>query len=347
MPTIPNKLHFIWVGKSIPENYAENVVKWAYGNMFYKVFLWTEDIHVESSIMSFREAFFKLHPEHSHVAMNVSTVDLNVQITFHKEDFTYLRMFIGRIENLIPLSDPALLMEELTVWKNYGAASDIMRAWVIHQEGGIYMDTDTYSNGLPLPCNIQAPLGYLEHTRMFGGKLISINCIMACTVGNAIAKTVASTYEASYRDEYSSPQEGVREITPAAATRHSLVQFSQKTLEMLDDTSDPRYRMAQDIYCENFVMKTTRRNKGGLGDMVQDTTLISFELHSGYYAIVSSEGSWRPESVLPPPTIPVQATASASQQTASSISDSQHEQRRQQGTESMSLLTQTNLTHNE
>ena len=113
--SIPKKIHFIWVGGDIPEQYLSNI---AYYRTLarqsgFEVNLWTDqEAHI-------------LKPAH---AIGLDLADL------HLKDIRELDPSNTKLWHCID--------EESVGAHNYAAAADILRLMILKQEGGYYFDVD-------------------------------------------------------------------------------------------------------------------------------------------------------------------------------------------------------------
>jgi len=298
MPVIPNKLHFIWVGKPIPATYAENIVFWAASNRLYEVTLWTQHTIVDACMNELCQAYKRTFAHALPISARVKTTDygLKVRITIDEMDSPAEQLIsfnVHQINALYPLTDPAILAEELSEWKNYGAASDILRLWVIHEFGGIYMDTDTYSNGKGIPCGITAPHGFLIHVQEIDGKKTTITCIVASVKNSPFVKQMAERIEHNYT-EYKTVGTGIVSFSDKGKKRLQSVNMARNILsnpKLAEDDKEP----AKDLFYESFSKATMMRAQGIVQIPQHQIDDISFEIQSGYHPIIMSEGSWRPE----------------------------------------------------
>ena len=130
---IPKLVHFVWLGSTLPKKYLDNIKNLS-KNLKYTAYLiniWTDSKNykrVKSQVGFLDGVVVKNSQDVS--CMNQLNRDIG---TFwckgiHKNFFKkYIKYFEKE------------LMEE----KNYGAASDLLRYWILEQQGGIYLDTDT------------------------------------------------------------------------------------------------------------------------------------------------------------------------------------------------------------
>jgi len=100
---VPKKIHFVWIGKEIPENYQANIITFVELNPLYEVILWTEIISIdviENLPGVIVKDIFK------------EIIEYTVKDLFDKED-------------------------------NMGAKADIIRYEILYRNGGVYYDTDS------------------------------------------------------------------------------------------------------------------------------------------------------------------------------------------------------------
>ena len=57
MPTRPNKIHFMWVGKPLPAKEADNIIFWAVTNQKYEGTLWTQNWMLERNMIELTEVY--------------------------------------------------------------------------------------------------------------------------------------------------------------------------------------------------------------------------------------------------------------------------------------------------
>jgi len=102
---VPKKLHFIWLGKLIPEKYQQNILSFRKYNPEYEINLWTETISDE-------------------LRKNLSSITVRDVISEMSDYMT-----------------KALIDSE----PNVGGKSDILRYEIVYRNGGVYLDTDSIS----------------------------------------------------------------------------------------------------------------------------------------------------------------------------------------------------------
>jgi hypothetical protein len=115
----PKELHFIWIGKDIPELYVANIMGWAARNKDYKINIWSD--------------------KSATISNTISKMDGASSLPFQFRDIDEVKK-----ENL--KTHPKLISylerESSGKFPNYAAASDILRLLILNKEGGIYVDTD-------------------------------------------------------------------------------------------------------------------------------------------------------------------------------------------------------------
>jgi len=100
---VPKKIHFVWIGKEIPENYQANIITFVELNPLYEVILWTEIISID--------------------------VIENLPGVIVKDIFKEISEYT--VKDLFDKED------------NMGAKADIVRYEIVYRNGGVYYDTDS------------------------------------------------------------------------------------------------------------------------------------------------------------------------------------------------------------
>lgn len=140
---IPNKIHFIWLGGALPDKYKYKIIKLAdvAQRSGFEITLWTDDptkqkksiegnIHYITSTTS-------AHATKSLMFANLKIRHINELIPVMEKDFLY------KDSELIKKFSYCV-NRELVGFKNYAAASDLLRYEILRQEGGYYFDTDIH-----------------------------------------------------------------------------------------------------------------------------------------------------------------------------------------------------------
>lgn len=295
MARIPNKLHFVWVGTALPDKYALNLLEWRFCNPQYEVYLWTESKLFSSNAFAILRTAREEGEAHQVVGTEIVDDKSGVKLVITKEDKTTLVIFMYSIGVIPPLSDVAILQEELTAWKNYGAASDILRMAIVHAFGGIYMDFDTYiENRQPLPLDIEAPYGILMLENSQGELLLAI---LASVVQSYHVYILAKRHSESYFLEYQKVGAGVVKVTSAMRERMAKVKELREKLSSAEVQEEEQSIALENQFRDYFVEPTLQRFAGtqfdihGFGNL-KEHVFYSFQRQSGYYPRIESEGSW-------------------------------------------------------
>jgi len=207
--TIPNNLHFIWVGGAIPREHAATLLEWATGNPDYACHLWTENKNIEEYVEIIIEEFKFQEQRIDKIFKAINLEGVELTLATYSDEVT---IQISAISGIPALSDVTLLYEEIYTWKNYGAASDILRLWILHQYGGIYMDLDTFPKNHALPTNINAPKNILFGYMQYFTLITLCNHIIASDKQNNQLIDLSRKVALAYGESFSEPIKGVRSI---------------------------------------------------------------------------------------------------------------------------------------
>lgn len=115
--SIPKKIHYIWVGpKKLPVRFLNNILSIAYRNSDYQIKVWMQKPNTFAAT----------------AALSGATIPANLRI--HSIEPVLTKM---------PSGFRSLTEREMAgSLANYAAASDILRIFILDEEGGIYLDTD-------------------------------------------------------------------------------------------------------------------------------------------------------------------------------------------------------------
>ena len=117
---IPRKLHWVWMGKEMPERYVANIRTFVARNPDYEINIWMDK-------------------------------KMNFEKPLALADSGKFPYVLRDFNEVFPIMNPRLRAqferERSGVFPNYAAASDILRVHIL-EEGGIYVDTDTSFDGL-------------------------------------------------------------------------------------------------------------------------------------------------------------------------------------------------------
>ena len=313
MPVVQNNIHYIWVGSPLPEApQAQQAVKWIMENPHYTFYMWGEGRFVEQNIITLKTL---LEGEHNaifieHIALMEPLEGPQLIITLRggRRQIVYSRSI-----TLLPsLGNTSLFMlEELEEWKNYGAASDILRIWALYEHGGIYMDFDIYSNGQPLPLNIEAPDGILMGCASPLEGIGLVNSVLAAPAESKLLKGFCEAIEERYSDEYM-PTEGTdaKAFNYAGNSRLSALQQIRREIE---EAPDPERKTElkkalKELISVHTIMRTGPQmlvewahhqwelenypDPDWMAIMPEDFTRYDFATVTGYPIRIEFENSW-------------------------------------------------------
>ncbi|MCG8532815.1 MAG: hypothetical protein MI749_19460 [Desulfovibrionales bacterium] len=236
MPPIPRNLHFIWVGSVVPTEYARNFVSWALGNLHYETYLWTEPSHIRHTVKKLLPLFENTAPFHDIAGCRKSATPLGTTLTLRSYTETQHPIHINDYKKVPPLIDRGLLRREMKDWKNYGAASDILRIEILHFSGGIYMDFDTYERYDSLPHELIPPKGLLFLISHAAEDLIK-NAVIASDKNNDMLSLLAQSIEHEYLPYYPKNEDGIRYTPPQ--TRKMLMELRDYRIFKEDNKDNP------------------------------------------------------------------------------------------------------------
>jgi len=294
---IPNNLHFIWVGGQAPPKQMDNFCRWVEENPAYEITFWTEACLAEESALT---VYRTLQQSSSIPIIDIARSDASFKIESERNDGRHSLIFISPITNLPHFCDMAQVYEEIHTWRNYGAASDILRIAVLHEYGGIYMDFDTYSKGSSLPTNIIAPKGIL-----FGGANPEEGTMHNT---NAVIAAPRHAYELKEINEIIKKQYSESEYTPVS---QGVTQFTEEAQERLRELADVRRELKErpdDPNLEQMLIravkyKTWYRSGPAIIDYLlmcyrnidisnPEVDVYNFQKQSGANIYIDSEASW-------------------------------------------------------
>jgi len=133
---IPKILHFVWVGNPIPEKYQKNLRKWRKKNPDYEINLWVDGDLLTKDELEKIKKFCK--------AIKINVVDVVDKIEDPTNKTWYKRDLGGYYDSVIGEN------------RNWAIASNFLRALILEEAGGIYLDTDVYPQKR-LPSVIKVP----------------------------------------------------------------------------------------------------------------------------------------------------------------------------------------------
>jgi hypothetical protein len=124
---IPKIMHFIWVGKTIPDDRLHVIQQWHAQYPDFEIYIWTDPSGTDKS---FGSAIREEQQEKLRTA-GISQEKLKIkdiiEIASDERAIRSMRIIRYEIDRLRP---------------NYGAASDLIRYEALYKYGGVYMDSD-------------------------------------------------------------------------------------------------------------------------------------------------------------------------------------------------------------
>ena len=179
---IPNRIFFIWLGKTLPERYLNNIMRFVSSfHPNYELELWVDNSHV------FTRALYK------------STIFM----------FGGTRLKLRNINEILALVDDreikTIVRSELVGSYNYAAASDVLRLLILQKWGGYYFDTDI----IHMPNSFDKSAQVLAQKRTSGFLAMmdppnpgnipqAVNCAMAAVPEHPILQLALETIKKSY-----------------------------------------------------------------------------------------------------------------------------------------------------
>ncbi|WP_156115338.1 MULTISPECIES: glycosyltransferase [Xenorhabdus] len=180
---IPNKIHYFWTGKNIPEKFMRNIIEMKTHNQGFEVHLWVinkslmtrtfnniiENIDSKFGVINVGELF---GCEFDKIGGKEKIQKLNYKSnTFFIRDIdeafdTVHKKLIHLHKNIIFLK--SMFYRNINgYYHNYGMSSDIARSVILYLEGGIYLDVDVELEEASIKNisqeakfrNVDAPLG--------------------------------------------------------------------------------------------------------------------------------------------------------------------------------------------
>jgi hypothetical protein len=221
---VPQYIHYIWVGSNIPDNYWEGIKRTAelFQDTNYKILFWISR-KFSLTTDAYEHNRYLCSPEHKN----------NVE---HRDIDGLAKRSMSDIEKW------ALQIEWDIQPTNYGAISDIIRAVILDEGGGIYIDTD---------CSFRSSFEFLSPRYGFYAATGSeknpdssmpSNCVMASLPNGqyigAYRTYIAQKYQ-GVRNNYTTNDEikvylrGDRDLTPSARKKH----IEEKTLLLTGPTA--------------------------------------------------------------------------------------------------------------
>jgi mannosyltransferase OCH1-like enzyme len=136
----PIKVHFIWVGNIIPEQYLRNIIDWRNLNPDIMFFLWIDYRTIRETKRNTINFYNKLI-EHNIKLLDVSDVFRQITNDQMLQNTTLIYETEVGLRPRVLLGDENIILNNMNT-KNYGMASDILRILIVKYYGGFYLDTD-------------------------------------------------------------------------------------------------------------------------------------------------------------------------------------------------------------
>ncbi|APR75968.1 Hypothetical protein A7982_01315 [Minicystis rosea] len=122
--TIPKKIHLVWIGNPIHEQFALNVEQWKARHPDWEVTLWSD-----SRFGGYEATAQRMSDT------GVRVVDVNGDPDLDKSWYQKEAGLTSRVGD-------GNAGSESNQWTHYGAASDLLRLYILQKHGGVYSDTD-------------------------------------------------------------------------------------------------------------------------------------------------------------------------------------------------------------
>lgn len=175
MPTLPKKIHFIWLGGPIPEDYLLTIhhIAALAKKSGFEINLWVDHKrNYEKTALAKEMEIPNLRVRHIDDVFKRMQAD-----KFHQEEGR------GKIYE-------KLIRREMIGLKNLAAASDLLRYEILRQEGGYYLDTDIHFRtkmDAVLKAD-QSKYGFLCGWRFPHNRILGSNDIIGVTPDHDIMK---------------------------------------------------------------------------------------------------------------------------------------------------------------
>lgn len=193
---IPDKIHFIWVGGTIPVRQGSTVLSWALRNPAYKTQLWTNKPEENAvAIERIAGSFPSLVDDPSVLTAPWKKGEARVVMMSRqlKKPVEVHCRHHAKLHSQMGLKLTARFFSELAN-RNFGGASDILRIAALQEEGGIYLDTDSDAMD-SLPGNLTAEDGVLFGVLDQRG---FCNAVIAAPAGHPYLLEIAEAMTADY-----------------------------------------------------------------------------------------------------------------------------------------------------
>jgi hypothetical protein len=126
--SIPNIIHFVWIGGNLPEERLNNIKQWKENHRGYAIWVWSDS--------SWQDPQGKIKNGYRIMKLKLEDFgaelkDISGDARFYTEHYKKEAGLIKRANN-----DPNYS------WTNFGTSSDLLRYYILYAYGGIYADSD-------------------------------------------------------------------------------------------------------------------------------------------------------------------------------------------------------------
>ena len=141
---LPNKIHFYMQNHLPDPQELYNIANWSLFAPEHMCCLWLSSFTLAAHLKEITNAF-KEHWEiygRSNVDMQLNSPQ-EVMLTIQTRFKGIRRMMLYDFKKIRPLSSTQVVHNESRIWDNPKGVSNIIRLWILNQEGGIFLDQNT------------------------------------------------------------------------------------------------------------------------------------------------------------------------------------------------------------
>ena len=234
---IPKIIHYIWMGKTMPEHLVNNLsgVIAAAKKSGYQVQLWTDNIGKQEKIFN---TLPKSARDILHIK-SISELDPLIDAEFNKPvpglNQTQANILKGFIQ------------QEKSGFYNYAAASDLLRILILNFQGGIYLDADLplYFDSPRTIGKLHSPCGFNEFIKIWEAQpdtpeiVQERNEVLMSAPHHPIIREALNVWFKILQEQRESAlPEDIKEKTPFIPTMNDQRRFGQSQYEYLGN-KDP------------------------------------------------------------------------------------------------------------
>lgn len=188
---IPNKIHAVWLGNVLNEMGRINLAHWKEKNKDHQVYLW-----IDSSLFSSEHKKEDNYQTLINWAKKNNIILADLALDAKKSD----EVVQGKSDFLNRMLSQEYYLDEINGrYKNLAAASDILRAEILYQMGGIYIDVKDIFPGEEKLDQLEAKFGFLHH--MLEDSSVN-NDLLASIPKGTIIKAYRDAIQANYEELY-------------------------------------------------------------------------------------------------------------------------------------------------